>query len=228
MNFSVGIMIDIIIVVIVLIVAIRYYKKGFVSGIVNFVGTLAALIAAFMVSKQFSGKLFENFLKDNFIEKTSSMLGSNTDLLTVEEVIQNVTGFLPQGIVDFILGATEINIDGNSAVTLSVQIVEEVIAPLVIPVISMILFFVAFALFRLFIMFLSAALINVNKIPLVGSANRMLGFFSGILVGVLYIYVLIIIIWGITVVTSNELTYLNQEILSSSKIYNVFEGYMPF
>ena len=106
--------------------------------------------------------------------------------------------------------------------------VQKVLAPLLTPVISLVLFFVAFALLRMLVSLLVTVLGLVNKLPVVGTVNRWLGWTAGGIASLLDIYLVLCVLWALIVITGGNLTVLNDTVMSSSLYYKVFNVFNPF
>lgn len=107
-------------------------------------------------------------------------------------------------------------------------IVQKVLAPLLTPVISLVLFFVAFALLRMLVSLLVTVLGLVNKLPVIGTVNRGLGYTVGALASLVDIYLVLCVVWAIIVITGGNLTVLNDTVMSSSLYYKAFNLFNPF
>jgi uncharacterized membrane protein required for colicin V production len=138
-----------------------------------------------------------------------------------------LSGFLPQRVLDDLSAKADVIFNTN-APDVAQQIVENIISPLVIPIITVLVFFVTFIVVRLLISLLVAVLTNVNKIPLLGGVNRVLGLLVGLLGGLLNVLLILCIIWAIVVITGGSLPFFNQQTLSDSYFYSIFSACNPF
>ena len=75
---------------------------------------------------------------------------------------------------------------------------------------------------------LVAVLTNINKIPVIGSVNELLGILVGVAGGVLNVVLLLCLIWAVVAITNNNLPVLNNDMLSGSMMYSLFSKYNPF
>ena len=62
----------------------------------------------------------------------------------------------------------------------------------------------------------------VNKLPVIGTVNRGLGWLVGGATALLDIYLVLCILWGIIVITGGNLNVLNDTVMSSSLYYKIF------
>ncbi|MEG2770198.1 MAG: hypothetical protein RR902_05215, partial [Oscillospiraceae bacterium] len=61
-----------------------------------------------------------------------------------------------------------------------------------------------------------------------GGFNRFAGFFSGVLVGLLNVFILINVMWAVVMITADDLSFLNSAILQQSRFYTMFSRFIPF
>ena len=116
----------------------------------------------------------------------------------------------------------------DNAVVLADAIVQKVLAPLLTPVISVVLFFVAFALLRMLVSMLVTVLGLVNRLPVIGTVNRWLGWVTGCVASTMDIYLVLCVVWAVIVITGGNLTVLNDTVMSSSLYYKAFNLFNPF
>lgn len=222
--FTPSLILDITAAALLLLCAIIYAKKGFASGLVNFLGTLAALIIAGLFATNFSPVIFDNFFRPG-LEKNTAAAISAGGVQNINDLLKQVVGFLPDSVIRTISEQLGSSLD-FSAADIANQVVTTVIAPLVIPIIAIVIFFVAFLLMRVIIGVLSNMLQIVNKVPLLGSANRLLGIAMGLLIGVLYAYIAFSIIWAVDVAYSGGVAA--GEYFSSSFAWNTLYRFNVF
>ena len=140
-------------------------------------------------------------------------------------------GFLPESFRASIVETCERSISAvlsDNAVVLADAIVQKVLAPLLTPVISVVLFFVAFALLRMLVSMLVTVLGLVNRLPVIGTVNRWLGWVTGCVASTMDIYLVLCVVWAVIVITGGNLTVLNDTVMSSSLYYKAFNLFNPF
>lgn len=227
MGVSASLVLDILLLVVVFFTALCYAKKGLLAGIFSFGGGLLSLAAALFVSNRFSPTLFQSFFEKGFLQHTTDVLQGNQGFATLEDILTRLAPILPANLIEPLMGG-QTGVFDLSAPDIAQQIVNTVVQPLVLPLISIVLFFAVFFICRLLAGLLVAALTNVNKIPVVGGFNRAAGFAGGILVGVLYLFLFLCVLWAAVALTGGEWSLLNQETLNGSYAYQFFSKYIPF
>ena len=221
-----AIVFDLVMLALLLVVAFAYARRGFAAGLVQFVGNLASLIGALVLSHQASPLLFEKFFQNGFVTSIQNTLTAE-GTVNIQSTIEKYAGFLPESIKES-LTASAAGLLDSGAPDMAVKLVDEVIAPLLTPIIAIVLFCVAFALCRLLVGLLVAVLTNVNRIPVMGSVNRFFGFLMGLLAGVVDLYLVLCAVWAIIVITGGSIGFLNDQALAGSITYSLFGRFNPF
>lgn len=221
-----AIVFDLVMLALLLVVAFAYARRGFAAGLVQFVGNLASLIGALVLSHQASPLLFEKFFQNGFVTSIQNTLTAE-GTVNIQSTIEKYAGFLPESIKESLTASASGLLD-SGAPDMAVKLVDEVIAPLLTPIIAIVLFFVAFALCRLLVGLLVAVLTNVNRIPVMGSVNRFFGFLMGLLAGVVDLYLVLCAVWAVIVITGGSIGFLNDQALAGSITYSLFGRFNPF
>ena len=221
---------DMICTVVWLVLMVRYARKGFLASVVQLMGSLLSLLGAKQLSAAFAGWVFEHMLAGGFRTQIAASIaaGGAVDLSGIAE---KYAGFLPASFRASIVAACERSIGAvlaDNAVVLADSIVENVLQPLLTPVITLVLFFLFYALLRLLVSMLVTVLGLVNKLPVIGTVNRGLGWLVGGATALLDIYLVLCVLWGIIVITGGSLNVLNDTVMSTSLYYKVFDLFNPF
>ena len=205
---------DIVCTVVWLLLAVRYARKGFLASSVQLGGNVFSLVGA----RVFSGwAAAENISAGGVVDLTG--------------IADKYAGFLPESFRASIVETCERSISAvlsDNAVVLADAIVQKVLAPLLTPVISVVLFFVAFALLRMLVSMLVTVLGLVNRLPVIGTVNRWLGWVTGCVASTMDIYLVLCVVWAVIVITGGNLTVLNDTVMSSSLYYKAFNLFNPF
>ena len=221
-----AIVFDLVMLALLLVVAFAYARRGFAAGLVQFLGNLASLLGALVLSREASPVLFEKFFQTGFVSSIQNTISAE-GTVNVQQIIEKYAGFLPAGVKENLNETAGLLVDSSTA-NLAVRLVEEVIAPLLTPIIAIVLFFVAFALCKLLVSLLVAVLTNVNRIPVMGSVNRFFGFLMGLMAGLVDLYLVLCAVWAVIVITGGSLEFLNDQALAGSIAYSVFGRFNPF
>ena len=177
-----------------------------------------------------AGWVFENLLAGGFRTQIAAHLSAD-GVVNLSGIAQQYAGFLPESFRASIVETCERSISAvlsDNAVVLADAIVQKVLAPLLTPVISVVLFFVAFALLRMLVSMLVTVLGLVNRLPVIGTVNRWLGWVTGCVASTMDIYLVLCVVWAVIVITGGNLTVLNDTVMSSSLYYKAFNLFNPF
>ena len=221
---------DILCTVVWIVLIVRYARKGFLASMVQLTGNLISLLGAHQLSAACAGWVFENMLAGGFRTQIAASLSAD-GVVNLSGIADKYAGFLPESFRASIVAACERSIGAvlaDNAVVLADTIVEKVLQPLLTPVITLVLFFVFYALLRLLVSRLVTVLGLVNKLPVIGTVNRWLGWGVGGLTALLDIYMVLCVVWGIIVVTGGNLNVLNDTVMSGSLYYKAFNLFNPF
>lgn len=224
MEFTPALILDIVLAVVFVVTVLSARRQGLASTVVRLIGTFVSLLAAYTVSEKLPPEVFGRFFRSGLIEKTSKLIAENGQI-TVQNIINKIGGFLPQSLVEELLGGSDklTELLDASAPNIAEQVVENIIEPLFMPIIGVVLFFAVFALCMAAIRFLTALLVNINHIPLVGGANRLLGTLVGVLLGIMYVIIGLCAVWAVLVVIGYS-----PQIVENSFFYGIFSQYNPF
>ena len=221
---------DIICTAVWIVLVVRYARKGFLSSIVQLAGNLFSLVGARQLSAACAGWVFEHMLAGGFRTQIAASLSAD-GVVDLSGIAEKYAGFLPASFRASIVAAFERSIGAvlaDNAVVLADSIVENVLQPLLTPVITLVLFFVFYALLRLLVSMLVTVLGLVNKLPVIVTVNRGLGWLVGSLTALLDLYLVLCVLWGIIVITGGNLNVLNDTVMSSSIYYKLFNLFNPF
>ena len=215
---------DIVCTVVWLLLAVRYARKGFLASSVQLGGNVFSLgdiskvpPAWFFLAGSFRTQIAESISAGGVVDLTG--------------IADKYAGFLPESFRASIVETCERSISAvlsDNAVVLADAIVQKVLAPLLTPVISVVLFFVAFALLRMLVSMLVTVLGLVNRLPVIGTVNRWLGWVTGCVASTMDIYLVLCVVWAVIVITGGNLTVLNDTVMSSSLYYRAFNLFNPF
>ena len=221
---------DIICTVVWLLLAVRYARKGFLASVVQLAGSLFSLTGARAFSGWAAGQVFQNFFAGSFRDQIAASITAG-GVVDLSDIAQRYAGFLPESFRASIVEACERSINAvlaDNAVVLADTIVEKVLQPLLTPVIMLVLFFVFYAVLRLLVSMLVTVLGLVNKLPVIGTVNRGLGWLTGGMTAMLDLYLVLCVVWGLVVITGGNLNVLNDTVMHSSLYYKAFNMFNPF
>jgi len=222
--------IDIILVVVLAVSVLRAYKDGFFSAVIRLIGNLGSLFGAWYVASNYSKPLFDSLLRNSLITRSYSYLEQTARNIDIQTALSQVIGKWPQEFVNTILEKTQ----GSLSVLLTpsmesaVFLVDEFIAPILIACISVVIFIILFVAIRFVCSLLAKMFKTVNKVPLLGFANRMAGALAGVAIGGVNIILLSFLFSIIVIITGDGLSWLNSRVISESQILALTGIINPF
>ncbi|MBQ6849505.1 MAG: CvpA family protein [Oscillospiraceae bacterium] len=222
--------IDIGLVVVLLISVVRAYIDGFFTSVIRLIGNLGSLFGAWYVASTYSQPIFDSLLRNSLITRSYSYLQQTARNIDIETALSSVIGKWPQEFVNTILQKTQDSLsvllspDMDSAVFL----VDQFIAPIVVACISVVIFIVLFIAIRVVCALLAKMFKTVNKVPILGFANRLAGGLSGFVIGGVNIILLSFLFSIIVIITGDSLSWLNSQVISQSQILALTGMINPF
>ena len=222
--------IDIILLIIILICAIKAFADGFFTAAIRLVGNIFALVAAWIVSKQYSPVIFENLFREKAVETTFNYIQNSANAVDMGQLIETFAGGLPQSFMEEFVQKAEQLVSqlATPSVETAQSIVDTIIAPVLTTVITVVLFVMVFAVCSLVASLLAKLLRGLNNVPVIGFANRLGGFAVGLVSGAINVIFISFLLSIIAIVTQNSLSFINMEILSQSKVLAVAAIINPF
>lgn len=193
--FNISLIVDITAIAIIVICALVYASSGFLSAVVDLVGTFVSLVLSFLASRFLSSWVFEAFIRAGMHRNIMDVLNKNgvTDIM---EGIREVLSFLPEGIIQ--LMAEDVTPALNaSADAMATQIINQVVVPVIVPMIMFVFFVMFFVISMVLARSLSKTLKKAKKLPVIGQANTILGAITGIVIGVLFAVVMGFFFWAL-------------------------------
>ena len=226
--------IDFILLVIVFLCAVKGFKNGFFTALVNLIGSIVSLILAWIVSNRYSGIIFENLLREKVIDSTYKYIQDSANNLDIRSLLENIISGLPENFMDKFIDSIVVKAENIMAelatpsMEVAVNIVDTIIAPAVTVVIGIVIFCIVFTVCNIIAGLLSKLFRAINAIPVVGFANRLAGFGIGLCTGAINVFLISCLLSIIAIITQNSLSFLNIEVLAQSKILAMTQSINPF
>lgn len=222
--------IDIILLIIILVCAVKAFADGFFTAAIRLVGNIVALVAAWIVSKQYSPVIFESLFREKAVETTYNYIQNSANAVDISQLIETFAGGLPQSFMEeFVQKAEQLVLQlATPSMETAQNIVDAIIAPVLTTVITVVLFVMVFGVCSLVAKLLAKLLRGINNVPVIGFANRLGGFAVGLVSGAINVILISCLLSIIAIVTQNSLSFINMEILSQSKILAVTAIINPF
>lgn len=182
MQLFIPILIDLLIVITAILIARHSMKIGAARTLIQIAGVIIAIVLISTTANTFSELIYDSFVKEKVTNKISvSVQKSSSDYKTA------VKDSLPDFVVrsaDFVGVDIEKEISGSNADNakkIAENVERSVFFPVIKPTIKFLLIIVLIIISIILIKLLSKLTTVINKIPILGTANKGLGFLFGIL-----------------------------------------------
>lgn len=225
MKITPALICDLICILLFALVVLRYMNRGFLADIVSFGGSALSLFGATYASKQYAQPIFDTMLRPGLEKNILQNITENG--LDIAALAKKYGGFLPDDFLNSIVSAVSSALDKTSA-DAAQRVVELVMEPIFVPLISIVLFFVVFTLARFVVSLLVGLLTQANRIPLAGGMNKGLGAIVGCLAGALDLFLVYCAAWSLMLLTGGALPVLNQELFDNSLVLQLLGHMNPF
>ena len=219
---STALILDITVVVILIVSFCIGWRRGLISSLLQLLGFAISLIAAWIFSRSITTYVYERFVRDKIVDNVSNKLSSSVD--GVVEATKGIFGKLADVGAAFFDYST---ISEDKASELGEKIVDQTIASPVQAVLRAIIFIILFAIFMLIIKLLSRLFKGVNKLPVLGTVNKMGGGLIGIVEGLIMCYLVVVGVSIIITLSADKLLWLNSDIVDQSRLFSILFGYNP-
>lgn len=243
MNIVFGILIDVVLLLIVFLCYKKGAKDGFAKTLVSLLGFAIAIVLAGSLCAPVSEFVYEKAIQpsvetavsdaiDANLNNESSIIPTKQQISdTIDKTIDGLPGFIKDitGIEekkDEIIKTVDKHISAN-ADEITQEICTVYIQPLVLKILSVIVFLLLFILIWLACKIIANALKIINKLPLLGKVNALLGGLVGVLRGVIFV---LIVSWALVMIVkdgANLFGVISLETVESSIILKTIAQYNP-
>ena len=206
MTQYIGIVYDVIFLLLVLGAAEAGRRRGFASGLVSLIGSVAGIIGGTYGTRVWAGGIYDKYVASHV-----------TDVVAIHALT-----FLPQSIQQKLIDTV------SAASSNAVPQVVNALEPLFLPVIQAVVFLSVWIVVRVLCRMLGRVLRGINAIPLIGGLNRILGFAFGFVSGLLNCWIWSILLWVAANLTGGKLEFLTTATLNRSVIYGLLANLNPF
>lgn len=188
-----SIILDVILVAVFAAFVFTAAKKGFILSLLELVAVIAALFLSLQASPVVAQAAYAGFVEQSMInsvsEKITETFGatSSATVTFVDVLPQYMVNFAQSVGVDVESIANSLTLDGFSATEVATELVSNIAKPIIIGALT-IIFFIIIAILLLFVLKFAAQLVaKLFKLPIIGTANKLLGGVLGACKGVLVV-----------------------------------------
>ncbi|OJU09208.1 MAG: hypothetical protein BGN88_14760 [Clostridiales bacterium 43-6] len=230
-----SIVLDALLVLIVLFYIWRSAKRGFVRTIIEMVGYILSLVVAFSAAGYLSGQIYESFVRPSIVKSIEANL-NDYDGNNVSNILNSVRNNIPS----YMLTAANYDTNVESVVAEEIQkskgqakesaiaIADTLAKPAMIYILRIILIFVLFTILMFLVRFLAKSINRVFNLPILGTANQILGGVLGIVKGAVVVILLCALI-SISIKLFGDQGFINQDIVNNTYLYRyIVDFFAPF
>jgi hypothetical protein len=212
-------------------------RRGFLVTLVNSCGRLISCVGAYIGSRALATTIYQVYIRDKLVSTVSSSitvsLSEYDPTMQVSTAMQAVPGIL-RNMVYGVFGETSdiVTMIGDTLngtiQTVSVNLVDQVIYPVVYMILQSILFLLLYTCLKIVIGALSETLRNIRKNVLVGVPDMLCGAIFGLAQAVLSIFVIVVIVKLLIYCSGARIPYLTDESIGSTRLFKIFYELSPF
>lgn len=188
---------DLALIALILFVVIRSVGRGFVSSFIHLLGLAASCIVAALLSGRAAAWVYDGFLAEKLQTAVSDALQQK--LQTFVELLDRID-----------LTNTIITSAGDALRTVMVALL------------TMVAFLIIFLLAMVIVKALARLTRNVNRVPVVGGVNRLLGGILGAAEAFLLCYLIGMAVTVLITFSENGWSWLNTAVVQKSTLLNWF------
>ena len=234
--------IDGILVITIAVIVLRCWYLGMVASLISLMGKVVSYITA----------IYDGFLRVVVVNHVESKLppevagfspdmvraaleldGARVEILEKIEMALHSIGLssiLPSSMMDATSRGDEIiNELMNQHTSVSEAIVDTFIQPVAILVMRIFVFSIIFAFVSVVVGVIFKMGREVNRIPVIGGLNHLLGGCIGVVCAGIVCYIICMLLSAIVTITTGSLEWLNWQILDQTTVFNwIIHWKMPF
>ena len=229
-----SIVFDVAVVAIIALLVFLGYKRGFIRTVFNFVGYIVAAVLASFVGNSLAQLIFNSFFRSKAVELINGELTKVTGSVPLDQMLQQAFAAIPDNIRAFApenaLEQLQNGLTQGTPTTANVAeaIVSNVVGPIAIMILQMLAFVILFIILGIVVKIITSQLKFIDKIPLVGTANSVLGLVIGLAEAVIFLFVFTSIIAMLIQLSGNQWAGLNTNVVDNTLIFKFIYAYNPF
>lgn len=216
-----------ILLIVILVLSISFAaRKGFIRTLIELVGYIIALIAAAYLGGMLAEFVFETFVRGGMV----SSIQEQIEATGLNDIATGITGAfesLPSYITDTIaaLGITpsavaaQLTGDGLTAESVAASVVDVAVKPAMLTMLRSVFHVILFVILLFVVRRIARLCGFVNKIPLVGDLNIVLGGAFGLLKGVVWVLFLCTVVSLLQPMLQEVWPFFNDETIESSYLF---------
>lgn len=194
--------VDILLILVFFVMIVVGARKGFVKTILGMIATIAAFIVAYQLSAVLAPVIYDRFISHRVYETIQEKLVDASGAGAAARQAAAVFASIPTAVLNM-AGSIGIDTGGivqkvnaldNQGANIAIELEKSVAAPIITAVAHAILFVVLLILSYILLMIVVRLIDKFFKLPLLNTANRLLGGVLGAFKGIIFVFLLCIIL----------------------------------
>jgi Colicin V production protein. len=217
-----SIFLDLLVFAVIFLSAFIAYRRGFVLTLLRSIGYFVSFLLALFLSNLIAPLVWKGFVRGIVISEVTTKLPDISGSGGVERLMGN----LPESLNMFNINQSEFFALFDKSIptreNVATVITDNFISPAAINIIGIIVTVIFVIIFFIIVMILSKKLKFFNRIPLVGTANRVAGGLLGVIAGLIWLCVIALIIHIMISLFPQTFEFTNAEVINKTIIFGPF------
>ncbi len=219
-------LVDLIFLALIVSFFIIGYKKGFTKALLSFLARIISFVAAFFVSRNLAPTVYESLLKTKVVSAIDAVITDGISMNDVSLEVSKVFDGMSEGLLKIcnMLSISEASIqqnvqNGDFNLNASNMLEKAIAAPILTIICQFIIFAIVSFVISLVLNVVIRLVCKIVKLPVLRTADGILGGVLGLINGVLLAYAFSCILFVIATLSENSQV---SELINSSYIIELF------
>ena len=222
---------DIGILVVVVFFFFQGIRRGAAKALVHILGTVAAITVSIWLGQYLGQWIYETFFQQQLIRNMSQQI-MDTGGTQAQAGISSALSILPDFVIrllpNFGIDTSALAQSVQSTADAAAQGIEVVIAPVIVALLSLLVIVVLFLLLSVVVKLVAGAVGKVFRLPVLRSADAVLGAVLGLVQGILVIALLVFFIKLLVPFLSDAPQVFNAQTVENTFLFRYFYNIIPF
>lgn len=218
---------DIALMAILVLFFVRGWQKGFAAGLVNLVGSLAALVLAFIVGDLAANWAYGAFIRQPLAERIAAQLaGTTPGEAEIRTLLDSFPAFIERALAHYGITAQSLAAGLGNSTDVSWALADA-ISPLIITILKFLIIVLLFFAFMMAVRFVSGMVCSLFELPLIRQLNQALGGVFGLLKGLLVVWLVCASLNLLVPMMKNSVQEATQKSIQSSVLFDLIYEHNP-
>ena len=221
---------------IVILLLLLGYKRGFIRTVINLIGYAVSAVLAYFLSQPLATFIFDAFFRKGSVDMINGELTKLSGGQSVSSLLDSAFAAIPERVMALAssyvgpLDEIKASIAASAPTTADVAaaVVEQVIGPIVTIMIQSFAFLILFIVFCILVKIITKALKIIDKLPVIGTANAVLGLVVGLVQAVIFLFIFTSAVSLVIQMSGNQMDVVNSEIVGQSHVFKAIYNMNPF